>query len=334
MLAAEELEPFNRSIKHSLAELDLRRSRMAVEPAEKASWRRSAVERAGKLLSKNSSPYPYHTLLKASIDEVEEALAALERDQTEAATLTLGDSIAYAEGVLKKGLQAFPNEAILLAEEGNLSNILSQASRAEKAFEKAFEANPRSTLIAKRLSRVKRAKEEFGEAAKVLRSCLEFNPGSQDLHYDYAMTLMEETPDAPQTSGETLLYHLRRSFAPGDRNRQAQFWYARQLVISGNSGEAKAAFEMLSSAPVPFSEKTLVRGFIKRSDGSRQMFTGSIVTLNEEYGFVVCEQFGFNAFFLIEDVPVADVEYLAVGVPLTFSVGFTLRGPVAKEISL
>lgn len=334
LLAAEELEPFNKSIKHSLAELDLRRSRMATEPAEKASWRKRAVERASKLLTKNSSPYPHHTLLKASIDEVAEALAILERDQTEAATLILGEAIAYAEGVLRKGLQAFPNEALLLAEEGNLSNILSQASRAEKAFEKAFEANPRSTLIAKRLSRVKRAKEAFGEAAKVLRICLEYNPGSQDLHYDYAMTLMEATPDAPQTSGETLLYHLRRSFTPGDRNRQAQFWYARQLAISQNSDDAKAAFDKLASAPVAFSEKTMVRGLLRNSDGSRQLFTGSIVTLNEDYGFVRCEQLGLNAFFLIENVPAADVDYLAVGAPLTFSIGFTLRGPVAQDISL
>lgn len=332
--AADEMEPFNKSIKHSLAELDLRRSRMAVEPAERSSWRKSAVAQAGKLLSKNASPYPHHTLLKASIDEVEEALAALENDPSEAATLTLGESIAHAESVLKRGLQAFPNESILLAEEGNLSNVLSQASRAEKAFEKAFEANPRSTLIAKRLSRVKRAKEEYSAAAQILRSCLEFNPGSQDLHYDYAMTLMEEVPNASQESGETLLHHLRRSFTPGDKSRQAQFWYARQLAISGYGEDAKLLFDKLSSATVPFTEKTMVRGMIKDAKGNPEVFTGSIVSLEEEYGFVRCERFGFNAFFLTQDVSPLEIEYLAVGVPMKFSVGFTLRGPMAQNVSL
>ncbi|MCZ7453332.1 SIR2 family protein [Rhizobium rhizogenes] len=334
LLEAEAQEPYNRSIKHTLAELDLRRSRMADEFTVRSAWRKSAEEKAAKLLGKGSSPYPHHTLLKASIDAVQDALSLLETEQSEAATLHLGDTIAHAETVLKRGLHAFPNEAMLLAEEGALSKVLSQASRAEKAFEKAFRANPRSTLIAKRLSRIKRAKEAYGEAAEILRECLEYNPGSPDLHYDYALTLMEETPNASLEAKETLLFHLRRSFTPGDRNRQAQFWYARQLSISGMFTEAKELFETLSQAAVPFREKTTVRGILKNADGTKQQFTGSIATLSDDFGFVRCEQFGFNAFFSYSEVVEDEVPFLAVGAPIKFCLGFTLRGPVAVNISL
>ncbi|KKB86115.1 hypothetical protein VW29_04345 [Devosia limi DSM 17137] len=330
---AVDLEPYNKAIKHSLAELDLRRSRMSAEPAQRTAWRRSAVERASALLTKNNSPYPHHTLLKAAIDGVSDALFELEKEQSEAATLSLGDQIAHAELILKRGLQAFPNESILLSEEGNLSKVLSQASRAERAFEKAFEANPRSSLIAKRLSRIKRSKDAFSEAAEILRQCLEHNPGNPDLHYDYAMTLMEETPNAPVSLGETLLHHLRRSFTPGDKSRQAQFWYARQLSISGKWAEAKELFDSLSDASVPFKEKTQVRGVLRNADGSRQYFTGPIVYLAEEYGFVRCEQFDLSVFFVISDLGL-DAEFLDMGVPMRFCLGFSLRGPVATDISL
>jgi tetratricopeptide (TPR) repeat protein len=149
-------------------------------------------------VGKGNSPYPHHTLLKAAIDGVKDTLAVAEDEHTDATTLKLGESIANAEAVLKKGLQAFPNEALLLVEEGELSKILSEAVRAETAFEKAFAANPRSTLIAKRLARIKRSKGAYADAQQVLHECLEFNPAAQDLRYDFAMSILESAPDADQ----------------------------------------------------------------------------------------------------------------------------------------
>jgi tetratricopeptide (TPR) repeat protein len=149
---ALSIESHNPAIKHSLAELDLKRSRLSHDPLERQAWRRRAVDLATSLVKKGNSPYPHHTLLKAAIDDVKDSLAQAEKEQTEVANLKLGDSIANAEAVLRSGHQAFPNEALLLAEEGELSKVLSEADRAEAAFEKAFEANSRSTLIAKRLA--------------------------------------------------------------------------------------------------------------------------------------------------------------------------------------
>ena len=118
---AISLEPHNRSIKHSLAEVDLKRSRLTSDPLERQAWRQRAIERARKLVERGKSPYPHHTLLKAAIDDVKDALAGVEDGHTEATSLKLGSSIANAEAILKNGLQAFPNEATLLGEEGELS---------------------------------------------------------------------------------------------------------------------------------------------------------------------------------------------------------------------
>ena len=52
--------------------------------------------------------------------------------------------------------------------EGDLSEVLSQANRAEAAFQKAFAANPKSTLLARKLSRIQRAKGSYTEALMTL----------------------------------------------------------------------------------------------------------------------------------------------------------------------
>lgn len=104
--------------------------------------------------------------MKAAIDEVYDALAIAEQNETEVAFRLLSDSISHAEDVLRKAHQAFPNDPVLLTQEGILSNTLSQATRTEKAFKKAFAANPRSTLIARRLARVQTSKGAFRRSSR------------------------------------------------------------------------------------------------------------------------------------------------------------------------
>jgi len=186
---------------------------MATDHIERQAWRRKAVDQASRLTLRGNSPYPHHTLLKAAIDDIKDALALAEEGNSEAEDLHLGDCISYAENTLKIALQQFPNEAMLLAEEGELSKALAQSSRSERAFEKAFASNPRSTLSARKLSRIKRAKGAFDEAEKVLHKALEYNPGAQDLHYAFALAIIESAPDADTFR---LILSRRQHFAQVD----------------------------------------------------------------------------------------------------------------------
>ncbi len=333
-LRAQTLEPYNRSIHHSLAELDLHRSRRATDPLERQAWRQRAIEQANALASKGTSPYPHHTLLKAAIDSIKDAIPQADAANTEAADLKLGECITNAEAILKRGLQQFPNESILLAEEGELSRVLAQASRAEIAFEKSFAANQRSTLIAKKLARIKRAKGLHGDALQVLQKSLEFNPGSPDIHYDFAMCLLESSPDADQTKGDELLYHLRRSFSPGDKNLQAQFWYARQLALGGKFDDARPIFRELTESKVPFREKIEQRGIVLGPDGAPKEFVGAISLIREAFGFVKCDAPILEAFFSRTQHTSQCDEYLEFGAQVRFKLAFSLRGPIAFDIQM
>lgn len=331
---ALEKEPFNRSIKHSRAELDLRRSRMSQDPQEKIDWRRSAVKRASELTHKSTSPYPHHTLLKAAIDGVKEALQSVEDHPSDTNTQNLSDAIAHAEATLRTGRQAFPNEAVLLNEEGQLSIVLAAAERAEKSFDKAFLANPRSTLIARRVGRIKKAKGNFDEAIEVLRTCLEHNPGSADIHYDLAIAILESKPDADQTESDTLLYHLRRAFTPGDKNRQAQFWYARQLALAGRFAEAKPIFAELADARIAYREKLVAKGMMCNTAGEPLEHIGSISLWRETWGFIHLASPEMSVFFPLSACSGDIADYLAVGATVRFKLAFTLKGPIAVDVNI
>jgi tetratricopeptide (TPR) repeat protein len=284
------------------------------------------------LVAKGGSPYPHHTLLKAAIDAVKEVLVTVENEQTDTASLELGDCIAKAEAVLERGRKAFPNEALLLAEEGELAKALSEAVRAETAFERAFQANQRSTLIAKRLARIKRSKGAYADARQVLQKCLEFNPGAKDLHYDLAMSILESAPDADQSEADLILYHLKRSYSQGDKNLQAQFWCARQLCISGRFDEARPMFKNLSDAQVPFKIKKEVRGVLQQSDGTPCELIGKVTVLRDAHGFVQCDAMNLSAFFSTNAFECA--ECLDLGCVVRFELGFDLRGPVATKMNI
>jgi hypothetical protein len=78
---------------------------------------------------------------------------------------------------------------------------------------------------------------------------------------------------------------LRRAFTPGDKNYNAQFWYARQLCIAGKYEEARPLFATLSEARVPHREKTEVKGFVRNGDGTPKRFDGAVLFMKPTFGF-------------------------------------------------
>lgn len=327
---AEETTPRNRAIRHSFAELDLRRSRLATDMLQRQAWRQKAVTRASEL-ARGTSPYPFHTMLKAAVDEIKDVLKEVEGGERDVDARALGESIAKAESVLRRGLEAFPNEPILLSEEGVLSNVLSQAVRAEGAFERAFASNPRSTLTAIRLSRIKRAKKNFDEARTILQTCLEHNPGAHAIHFQLAMTIMEGQPDADQIEDQIILRHLRRASAGSGRNRQAKFWYARQLSLMGQYDQARTIFRELSESRIPYREKKEIRGVVLCADGSPNVYTGTITRVRGGT-FLRCDEPQLSAYFSAEDLDSRGGPLLAVGDVVQFELAFNLLGPVAQRL--
>jgi cold shock CspA family protein len=57
------------------------------------------------------------------------------------------------------------------------------------------------------------------------------------------------------------------------------------------------------------------------------------VFLKSSFGFIQCSKPPLRAYFELDDVEMS-VESLSIGAPVSFELGFNLRGPVAKKVRL
>ena len=245
---------------------------------------------------------------------------------------TFGQAVKVAEDRLRSGLQRFPNDPFLLSEEANLSEILKNADRALRALQKAFEKNSKSELLARRYARVLIAKRDTNAAIDVLRRGLDSSPGSHRLHYAMARAIQQSAPDADVTQSDALLHHFQRSFSTGDKNYEAQFWYARQLCIDGQQSKAKTIFDALDKTPVPYKQRRSVRGELRAPDGELALHYGLVTFVSNSLGFIRSDFKSIEAYFSVG----AEQDYLQalqVNDRVSFNLGFSLAGPVGINLA-
>lgn len=328
---ALELAPGNPTIKHSLSELSLRRSALGKDDVEREAWRRRSEVQALELVRNSRSSHPQHTLAKVAVARVKDALEKTEAEDSPLSQEALSQAIKHAEDVLREGLQRYPNDDRLLTEEAHLSEVLQNAERALKALDKAFRANSKSELIARRLSRILRAKGLHADSIHVLRQSLEQNQGSQVLHYDLARTIIESAPNADIGQADQVLYHLQRSYSPGDKNYEARFWYARQLCLCGRARDATPIFAALKKLQIPLSQRQGVRGIVKTESGEPALYYGQIYAKKPLFAFCRADHDDLEAFVAADQVE-GGLDALRVGQRVEYNLGFTLRGPNALSV--
>ena len=330
---ALEMEPNFTGIQHSLAELTFRRSELARSDLEAASLRSDAARIAKRLASKAETSYPHHTLAKIALAELKQALA----DDTVAATSlssqAVNRAVQEAEAVIRAGLGRFPSDPFLLTAEAELAGALHNADRALASLRKAFEQSPKSELVANRLAILLMARDEFAEAEVVLRSAIAANPGSAVLNFKYAMNLMRLVPGADIESPSRILFHLKRAYRPGRANREVQFWYARQLMLSGQEAEGREIFEAIKGYKSPAAAKNSDGAVVMGADGSPRIMSGQVVYVDGNHAIIEQVHPKMRVYARREG-PLFDVLNLDLGSHVEFHLSFNSFGPIAIELRL
>jgi tetratricopeptide (TPR) repeat protein len=324
------IEPKNKAIQHSFAELALKRSRIAENVNERESWRQEAMSLASGLMPGAYNSYAHHTMAKAATDAVADALRRYEENDVELSELALDEAIKQADDILRRALQRFPNDDRLLTSEAELGKVLNNADRALTALKKAFAHNPRSELVARRLAKVQRAKNDLPGAIETLRQALGYSSGSAPLNYDMATCLRESEPDADQKNSDAILYHYSRAFSPADKNYDARFWHARQLWIKGQETDARKVYQTLKNSKLPYRLRSKLQGPVLDHAGAKQRFSGQISILHESHGFIRMDGRSVLIYFGID--PDEDSTWLEETQRVTFSLAFNLLGPCAVDI--
>lgn len=319
---AEHIRPKSATIRHSLAEVQIKLAEKALNPLQKEKYLNKAEEIASGLTGRRSvDSHPFHTICKVLLIRLKDAL---EDEEESLSSSTVEDLVRKIEEHLAKGLQRFPGDSYLLDSESQFAELIADSERALKALERAFEANRRNSWFAIRLSRAHQLKDEFGKAGDVLKSALEANSNSQELHFAYAkLILASENPDSDE-----LIYHLHRSFSPGDSNFEAQLLYGRQLFLSGEVPESKKIYRDLGGARMSPEARNRIRYRDKR------ILQGTVSKLEFSYLLIRRDGESDQIFAHRSNIDETVWNQLNRDTRVTFRLGFSMRGPSVYEISL
>jgi hypothetical protein len=331
---AASLRPEDRNIQHSLAHLDREKAQQTRDPLLRERLRSRAKNRLATLSSaSNAMPHVFHTKAEVAVDELRDLLSNIGRKydnmEAQAVERQIIEATRAAELALAEGLQRFPENGVLLGLEASFRHLISQDDRAEAALRKAFQANKRQDWLAIRLARrlLDRAAPE--EAKKVLQECLLDNSASKRVHFELAKFYMAHGTQKERSVVED---HLRSSFSQGDRNIDAEFWYARELFNNRKFDQAKAIFFRMSKYAIDSSLRTQIRGIIQHENGINILYRGVVSKKEDSYLFIECPDFPAHIFAHVSHVSVGDWEKIRVGEKLRFELGFTISGPAAVRV--
>ena len=315
---AAELRPNDPSIKHSQAEIHLRLADVARTGLEQEKHLREAASLCRQYNSKASEAgdtYGYVTLAKVGLKALDKAL-----DSNDATAIEL--AVKDVEGTLQEGLQRFPDDSYLRSTESRLAEMLEDSQRAVQALEKALQVNNKSTFIANRLAQLYRKKGENDKAKRVIETALATNDSDKRLQFSYARLLMDMGGER-----DAILYHLQRSFIPGDKNYEAQLLYARQLYSATRVEDAKKLFKTLKLAPTSPEIRFALYHPLPEE------FRGEIVRLEATYCFIARDGMG-DWIYAYRDNIGQLWSKLTVRQRVVFRIAFSFSGPSAFDVHL
>ena len=325
---ARELEPRNNAIIHTLAEVYRLKAEKSENKIIKTKYREQARSLIKSIMGRGrDDQYPKVTMVKMAIDDVKDLLNAHDSNDKE-----IDDAIREVERLLEQEVQYSAHKQYLLTLEADFSELLTNHPRSLAALERAFELNPRDPYIANRLSRAHIKQNNIEGAKKILSEALASNRGDLRLNYQYAETL--------RISGETdvdgIAYYYERSFTPGDRNYEAQFWFARYACESREEkkrNKSREVFSLLRSSSILHDEKVRIKDVAKK-DGIYIVYNGEIERVEATYGYIKRQGDAERIFIHSNNVEKGLWKSLKRWDRVNYNIGYNYSGPAAINVEL
>ena len=277
---ARKLDPEDDTICHTLAEVYRARAESAPTPLARQRYRAQARSLLrGLLTEQRYDEYAQVTLVKLELDDLQDLLG-----QPDSSNREIDEAIRATDKLITKALQLHPDEEYLLSAEADFSSLVSDHDRSFQALQKASRANPRDPFIANRLARTLLRRRDVKRAKETLWNALEGNRGNMRLNFQYGEILRL----LGELDVNTLAYYFERAFSPGDRNYEAQFWFARYAFESRDARltqKSRDTFRQLRNAHLPHRVKVGVRDRVREA-GHDKVFQGTMERMEETYGRV------------------------------------------------
>lgn len=326
----------DKAVQHTKANILREIALKAPQRLVREKLREDAKEIISKSLSTSRVAHPFATMARLLMDDLKDKLQEdfAEDSDISAAELrdrAIADLIRRTEEAIRTGLQRFHDDVYLLDIEAALARVLEDEKRALSALSKAFKANPGKEFIAVRYAAALAVQGDDAGAVDVLRKSIAGNPTGREAHFALAKNLIKK---GEQINNIEISHHLKRSFTSGDANINAQFWYARQEFLYGDRAAAIGIFSELGKKWTPAEYRNRVRGVIKSDTGVDQRFSGFVARMGDHFCHIRCSDLNFDIYAQRGDFDDELWQNITNGTQLWFAIGFGLRGPRARSISL
>ena len=328
---ALEIVPYEKTIQHTYANLkrmqandtrnSLLKSKLRVDSRR---YLRTLVDREAR------TSHGYHTLILVLLDDFRDLLQSKSTgvlDQMDEQHVV--DLIRDIELQIREGQQRFPDEERLLSAEVLFGELLEDDGRAIQVLKKAFDKNPRSEWVAVRMAKRLLETGDVDEARQVLEWCVRENPGSKAVNFPLAQLHLSH--GRTEEKGR-IVGHLRRSFTEGDTRYDAQYWYARELFVTGAIDAADGLFSQLEHAAVSPEIRNRIRGWIVDNENQPKVFSAIVRRKEEAYIFATAEECPKDVFCHSSQVSEDGWTKVTVGGNVKLHIGFSMRGPAARLV--
>ncbi len=319
LVSAHQKAQWDKSIVHTLAETLRAAANKNSSSAKRNALRRDAKKHLSDLSSNQlHKEYAAGTLALIGLDELRDQIANGESEHS------IEEKIRDVEKQVSALKRKFPQNEFAASIEANFAALLKDDDRTTKALKRANQLNPKDAFLALRLA--KRYLDEGAslEAQQVLEAGLEQNRGDQNLNFAFAELLRKDGG----TEDSVLAYHYRRAFHPTDDNYEAQFWWARYVVLGDDEREVKEAnrvFNRLRKAQMPYETRIRIRDMEPES----RRFSGSVRSVGPNY--CLAQLKGSSTWLLVNKTDFEDYSSVKVGRSVEFSVAFSYSGLIGQS---
>lgn len=324
---AAEFDTKSKSIKHSHAEICRRRANDASSPLVKEQLRRLARDRLDEARAERDN-YILGTRCKILLDEVSELAQSLSDPPTESQQAFFRDKVRDAETALARAKQLYADDSEINQIEAKLSTILKQQSRAVRALERAWAAQPKGSSVAIRLAHHYSDTDQDQRSVEVLESALERNPSDKGAHLEMAKHLI--TKELQRRS--LIDQHLAASYTLNDQNHEARYLHAQFFFLDGKVAEAAKLFQTIdATAPDDFRQRAPASNTIVTE--RLQRYRGTIANLRATIAFISTTAYPANIFSHQSATSRETWRSLRPGDAVTFEIRFNRSGPVAIDLA-
>lgn len=322
---AHELEPRNKTIIHTQAEIDRKRANKESSELLKDSLRRRSRERLNQMPTNDR--FAASSRCKLLVDEVVELASKADASEAPHDALFYAEKVKDAETAILRAQQNFPEDPDIDQIEARFQEEVDQEDKALRALEQAWAAGARGSGTAVRLSRMYDARGRSPDAQKVLREALTRIPDDKAAHHAMAMHLISaESPDYDLAQD-----HFQRSFSRDDRNFESRFNLAQLYFLRGQIGDCQDLFaEINQNAPEDFRRMTPWTDniFTKRLEP----YLGTITGIKPNFIFIQSAAYPTDVFGHRAMSNTDIFDDLMIGDKVNFSVRFNREGPTAVNV--